>query len=385
MKLTKSYLQLVQDLKVNILQSRYQAARLANRGQLLLYFQSGKMLSEKILAEKWGVNVLGQIASDLQQQMPGLRGFSSRNLQKMRQLYSRYADTVIGQLVTAQLAHMNLAENNSLITPTVTAQIKTLQKADNQSFVITPSATAKLHNDILNSFCGVSFSHHILILDKCSSYEEALFYMTQAANLFWSVSVLEHQINSRLFDKQGTLPNNFIKSLPEELKPEAVTIFHDEYLMDYMNLSEKDDERDVEKKIVANIRDFILRMGKGFSFIGNQFRVELAGDEFFIDLLFFNRHLRCLVAFELKKGKFKPEYAGQLNFYLNVLDDKIKLPEENNSIGIVLCKEKNNTVVEYSIKSIEKGMGVATFKTSKEIPSEMKGILPDTSELSQFL
>ena len=385
MKPTKSYLQFVNDLKQTIAQSRYQAARLANRGQLLLYFQSGKMLSEKILAEKWGVNILGQIASDLQQQMPGLRGFSSRNLQKMRQFYSRYADTVIGQLLTAQLGNMNLLENNALITPTATAKIKQSKRPDNQRLVITPSATAKLNSDILNSFYEVSFSHHILILDKCNSYQEALFYMTQAANLFWSVSVLEHQINSMLFDKQGSLPNNFIKSLPKELKPEAAKIFNDEYLMDYMNLGEDDDERDVENKIVANIRDFILRMGKGFSFIGNQFRVELDGDEFFIDLLFFNRHLRCLVAFELKKGKFKPEYAGQLNFYLNVLDEKIKLFDENNSIGIVLCKEKSNTVVEYSVKSIANPMGVAIFKTSRQMPNEIKQILPNAMEIIKLL
>ncbi len=385
MKPSKSYLQFVNDLKQTIGQGKYKAARFANRGQLLLYFQSGKMLSEKILAERWGVNVLGQIASDLQQQIPGLRGFSSRNLQKMRQLYSRYSDTVIGQLLTAQLDTLNYVENNAVITPSMTAQIKNSQIADNHRNVITPSLTAKLNNDILNSFYGVSFSHHILILDKCSSYEEALFYMTQTANLFWSVSVLEHQINSRLFDKQGKLPNNFIKSLSEELKPDAVKIFNDEYLMDYMNLGEEDNEREVENKIVANIRDFILRIGKGFSFIGNQFRVELDGEEFFIDLLFFNRHLRCLVAFELKKGKFKPEYAGQLNFYLNVLDDKIKLPEENNSIGIVLCKEKNNMVVEYSVKSIAKPMGVSTFRTTREMPNEIKEILPNTLDLGIFL
>ncbi|OSZ77239.1 hypothetical protein CAP36_12555 [Chitinophagaceae bacterium IBVUCB2] len=385
MKPSKSYLQFVKDLKQTITQSRYQATRLANRGQLLLYFKSGKMLSEKILSEKWGMNILGQIASDLQQQMPGLRGFSSRNLQKMRQLYSRYADTVLGQLVTAQLEEGKLKIKEATFTPLATAQVKTVKSVDNHRSAITPVATAKLDNDILNSFYGVSFTHHILILDKCNSFDEGLYYMRQAANLFWTVTVLEHQINSRLFEKQGTLPNNFEKSVIEELKPSAVEIFHDEYLMDYMNLSETDDERDVENKIVANIRDFILRMGKGFSFIGNQFRVELDGDEFFIDLLFFNRHLRCLVAFELKKGKFKPEYVGQLNFYLNVLDEKIKLSGENNSIGIVLCKEKSNTVVEYSVKSIANPMGVATFKTTRQMPNEIKEILPNTLELGIFL
>lgn len=357
MKPSKSYLQFIQELKKSISQSRYQAARLANKEQLVLYIRVGEMLNEKIRSEKWGNNVLEQVAADLQNQVPGLRGFSYRNLRNMRQFYLAYEDSVIWQSLTAKL-----------------------QNIENQATGITPLVTAKL-----DYFLGISFTHHISILNKCADLEERLFYIMKASIEFWSVSVLEHNIDSRLFERQGKLPNNFIKSLAEELKPKAVEIFHDEYLMDYMNLSEADDERDVENKIVANIRDFILRMGKGFSFIGNQFRVELAGDEFFIDLLFFNRHLRCLVAFELKKGKFKPEYAGQLNFYLNVLDEKIKLPEENDSIGIVLCKEKNNTVVEYSVKTIEKGMGVATFKTSKKVPNEMKDILPDTNDLGRFL
>lgn len=140
-----------------------------------------------------------------------------------------------------------------------------------------------------------------------------------------------------------------------------------------------------EEKIVADITNFIIRMGKGFSFIGNQYRLEVGGDEFFVDLLFYNRHLQCLVAFELKREKFKPEYAGQLNFYLNVLDEKVKLPHENASIGIVLCKEKNNTVVEFAVKTIDKAMGVATYRTTKQVPKEMKGILPDTTELAKLL
>lgn len=357
MKPTKSYLQFVNDLKQTIIQSRYQAARLANREQILLYFKAGKVLSEKISKKKWGNNVLENISEDLQKQMPGLKGFSARNLRKMRQFFEVYEKSVVWQSATAKL-----------------------QRIENQNNGIWPLATAKL-----DGFFGISFTHHILILNKCVEKEERSFYIMKASNEFWSVSVLEHNIDGQLFEKQGKLPNNFSKVLPAELEPSAIQLFNDEYLMDYMNLGEADDERDVENKIVANIRDFILRMGKGFSFIGNQFRIELAGDEFFIDLLFFNRHLRCLVAFELKKGKFKPEYAGQLNFYLNVLDEKIKLADENNSIGIVLCKEKNNTVVEFSVKSIEKGMGVATFKTTKEVPKRVKDVLPDTNELGKLL
>ncbi|HEX9511068.1 MAG TPA: PDDEXK nuclease domain-containing protein, partial [Puia sp.] len=231
----------------------------------------------------------------------------------------------------------------------------------------------------------ISFTHHILILNKCKHLQERFFYIEQAATQYWSVALLEHHIDANLYSHQGKLPNNFNKTLSGELKPTALKVFQDDYLMDFISSGEMEDERVFEEKVVADIKNFIMRMGTGFAFIGNQYRLEIGGEEFFIDLLFFNRNLQCLVVFELKRGKFKPEYAGQLNFYLNVLDEKVKLPNENPSMGIVLCKEKNNTVVEFAIKTIDKAMGVATYRTTKEIPKEMRGILPNTDELVKLL
>lgn len=360
MKTTKQYLQFITELKQNIINSRYQAARLANKEQLLLYLKIGKMLAEKIDAEKWGAKVVDQISLDLQKQLPGLKGFSRRNLMKMKQFYSDYRDLLIVPSTTAQLG----------------------KRSEN---LLMPSLTAQMNADTFESFWMLSFSHHIILLGKCKTVQERLFYIMQGASQYWSVNVLEHQIDAGLFQKQGKLPNNFSKTLTENLRPSALQVFKDEYLLDFISIEDGDDERNIENKVVSEIRDFILRMGKGFCFIGNQYRVELDGEEFFIDLLFFNRHLHCLVAFELKRGKFKPEYAGQLNFYLNVLDEKIKLPDENSSIGIVLCKEKNNTVVEFSVKSIDKAIGVSIFKTSKEIPNEIKEVLPDSDRLAQLL
>lgn len=354
---TRTYLQFIADLKKSILQSKYQAARLANKEQLLLYLRTGRMLSEKVKKEKWGAKVLERISEDLQMELPGIKGFSSRNLHKMRQFFEAYESVVIMPSASAQLQNIDYQYDLDL-------QIISAE---------------------LDQFFGISFSHHILILNKCSDLVERRFYILRSAIELWSLSVLEHKIDSCLFEKQGGLPNNFPKAISWDLKASAAQIFNDEYLMDYMNLGEDDTERDVEDKIVLNIRNFILRMGKGFSFIGNQFRVELGGEEFFIDLLFFNRHLQCLVAFELKRGKFKPDYVGQLNFYLNVLDEKIRLPHENPSIGIVLCKEKNNTVVEYSVRTIDKPVGVATFRTTKKIPKEIKDVLPDAEVLTRLL
>lgn len=362
MKPDKNYLEFIRSLKQEIINSRYQAARLANREQLFLYYKTGKMLSEKVKAQKWGTKVLEQIAMDLQSNLPGLKGFSFTNLKKMRQFFEAYPDLEIRPSATAQMENTGLTEQQetgSLIRPLPTTQ--------------------------LEAFYSISFTHHILLLNRCKLAEERFFYLESAATQFWSVTVMEHQIDADLFKKQGKLPNNFQTTLAEPLKPSALKVFKDEYLLDFIAGDELDDERHIEQQVVLNIRNFILQMGKGFCFIGNQYRLEVDGDEFFIDLLFFNRHLQCLVAFELKKGKFKPADAGQLNFYLNVLDEKVKLLQENSSIGIVLCKEKNNTVVEFAIKSFDKAMGVATYKTSKQTPVQMKGILPDTDELGKLL
>jgi predicted nuclease of restriction endonuclease-like (RecB) superfamily len=360
MKATNTYLKFVEELKQNIISSRYQAMKLANKQQLLLYLRTGKMLEEKIDAEKWGANVVNQISQDLQKHLPGLRGFSRRNLMKMKQFYNDYQSLF------------------NLISVDVQAEL-----SDKEPIV--PSLTAQLSNTVLECFWSLSFSHHILLLSKCKAADERLFYIVQACEHYWSVNVLEYNIESNLYEKQGRLVNNFSNTLNRKLTPAALNVFRDEYLLDFISVNDNDSEREIEHKIVIDIRDFILRMGIGFSFIGNQYRIELDDEEFFIDLLFFNRNLQSLIAIELKRGKFKPEYAGQMSFYLTVLDDKIKLPHENSSIGIILCKEKNNTIVEYAIKSIDKAMGVATFKTSKDLPKDIKKFLPDEAELKKLL
>lgn len=355
MKLDKSYLDFVKELMDSIVQSRYKAASAVNKEQLLLCYNTGRKLSEKIAAERWGSSVLKNIASDLQAALPGLKGFSDRNLYNMKLFYETYSGFLISQSPTAKLDHSTVD--------------------------ISQSSTAKLDD----AFFSISFTHHLLLINKCKDWKERNFYIQEAASQFWSVSLLEQQIASGRFHHQGSLPNNFTATLTPELKSTALEVFQDEYLFDFLSIDEDIDERVFEATIVTNIKQFIMSMGKGFSFIGNQYRLEVDGDEFFIDLLFFNRHLQAMVAFELKRGKFKPAYAGQLNFYLSVLDDKVKLPHENPSIGIILCKEKSNTVVEYAFKSIDKAMGAATFKTARQIPKELKGILPSADDLVKLL
>lgn len=361
MNINQSYLQFLKELKQNITQSRYVAARFANREQIELYIRTGLKLSQKIASEKWGAKVIDQLAADLQNELPGLRGFSYRNLMKMKQFAEEYKSF---EFLPSLMAEIGIKVATELL----------------------PLATAELNSTILpKHFFEISFTHHILLLNRCKNIEERFFYIAQAATQYWSVSILEHKINEDLFKHQGRLPNNFNETVSQELKETALQVFQDEYLWDFMSLDGDENERVIESEIVNNIRKFILGLGKGFSFIGNQYRLEVDGQEFFIDLLFYNRNLQSLVVFELKRGKFKPEYAGQLNFYLNLLDDKVKLPNENPSIGIIICKEKSNIVVEYAFKCIDTAMGAATFKTTRQIPKEIQDYLPEIDKLSNLL
>jgi len=419
MKQENLYIDFLKDLKSSILHSKYLASKFVIKEQLLLYLQTGKMLSDKIAIEKWGTKVVEKISNDLQIEIKGLRGFSYRNLMKMK----LFADEYISDLILTK----NIVENNNtnynqstdkkqdIILPLQTAELENtilpLQTAELDNIIvplqtaqlentILPSQTAELKNqivqlltaqfqnidnNIINAFFGLSFSHHLLLISKCKNLEERYFYMNYAHQNYLTIEMLEYHIKSKLYKTKGNLPNNFEKTLPKTLKNSALQIFKDEYLFDYITIGEDDDEKVFENEIVSNIKKFIMTVGKGFSFIGNQYRIELSEKEYFIDLLFYNRILQCLVAFELKRGNFKPEFAGKLNFYLNILDYTVKLPNENPSIGIILCKQKDNAIVEYSFKNINKAMGVATYETSEKVPEQWKEVLPSPEDLRKLL
>lgn len=372
------YTHFIQEVKEQIIRSRYLAARLVNREQLLLYFMVGKQLSEKVSSEKWGTKVIEQIAADLQKELAGLKGFSFRNLKNMRQFAEEYSAVQFLPSATATIGQITSAQ---------------FQNADNQEFILAQLSALQIGQSMIAQFegltpelfFGVGFSHHTLLMNKCKVWNERLFYLQKTVESHWTHEMLEWQIKTNLYQKQGkTIQNNFEKTLPPTLQQSSTLAFKDEYLLDYINI-ETDDERVVEKGIVNSIKEFIMKMGKGFSFIGNQHRLVVDEDEFFVDLLFYNRILKCLVAFELKKGKFRPQDAGQLNFYLNVLNDTERLPDENSAIGIILCKEKNDKTVEYAFQQISNPMGVAVYQLSEQLPEHLKNVLPDAESLKNLL
>ncbi len=375
---TKEYIKFISEIKENIIKSRYKAASLANKEMLLLYYYTGYKLSQKIKSSKWGNGVVSNISKDLQKELPGLRGFSFRNLQNMKQFYEEY-ELLQNLLLPSQ-------DQSFIIMQSSTAQLKENEFMQLMTAQINDEDNdLKIETFIENSFLKIGFTHHITLINKCKDINERVFYFQKTIENQWSITILEHHINSKLFQLTGKIINNFDRTLPVRLHKHATNAFKSEYLLDFINLDEDDDERVLENEIVKNIKKFILSLGNDFSFIGNQYRVTVGEEEFFIDLLFFHRTLQSLIAFELKRGKFKAEYAGKINLYLSALDEYVKKEHENPSIGIILCKEKDDKVIEFAFRDYNKAMGVAKLKTSREIPDKFKGLLPDIEELKKLI
>lgn len=240
----------------------------------------------------------------------------------------------------------------------------------------------------LDAFLTVQFSHHYEILQRAETLEERLFYIYKVATEFWSVDKLKYSIREQLYLKEGTMPNNFAVTLiNSEQKQKAMKSFRKNYKLDFIEIDDVDewDEHKVEAKIVENIKRFIMALGGDFSYMGNQYRLIVDDKEYFIDLLFYNRRLKCLVAIELKWTEFLPEYVGKMNFYLSALDDLVRLPDENPSIGIILCRGQKQRTVEYALRDTRKPMGVATYRAANELPEEYCKVLRRLEELKELI
>lgn len=371
------YNEAVRVIKEAILQSQYQAASIVNKAQLSLYYGIGKYVSENSRNGYWGKGAIETISKQLQKDLPGLRGFSAANIKFMRQFYETWCNDL------KSLTAVSGIEDNKSLTG--------LSEIDTRLLI--PSENTQKESFDAASFLGLGFTHHMIIVRKTKSLAERLFYIRQAYISKWSKEVLAARIEDDLFSHQGEIANNFTQKIPdarESLK--AIGMFKDEYLLDFINveeLCERDkediDERVIEQEIIHNIKKFILTFGRDFAFVGNQYKLEVYGVEHFPDLIFFNRELNALVVIELKKGAFKSSYLGQLCTYLRLIDDQMRKPHENPSIGIVLCKSANKKYVEYVIQDYDKPLGVATYKTSDEMPEKLKQALPDTEELKKLL
>lgn len=366
---TADYNAAVQTIKEAILRSQYQAAKLVNREMLSLYYGIGRYISANSREGFWGTGAIKTISERLRKELPGLKGFSQTNLKYMRIFYEEWSPIIEAK------NHKSSAVADEI---------------DTDSLLPVKSSTTA---DDLERFLNLSFSHHIIILAEEKNIEKRWKYISLAIENKWDKRFLKTQIKENVADKYGAMPSNFgvtIKDSRDAIK--ALNMFKDEYLLDFINTEEigiRDladiDERVVEQEIIHNIKKFIMTFGRDFAFVGNQYHLEAFSEDFFPGLLFFNRELNCLVVVELKTGDFKPGYLAQLMTYLRILDDKVKKPHENPSIGIVLCKNANKDFVEYVIQDYAKPMGVATYRLSEDMPKKLREALPDVEELKKLL
>ena len=387
----------VQVIKSAILQSQQRALVAINQEQLALYYGIGRYISENTRNGSWGNGVIDEISEQLRKELPGLRGFSASNLRKMRLFYEEWKQISCNSF-DASNKLSNEQQNSFVASNELTNEQRNLFVTNKlvNSFVASnefPVVQFNIEADFpISAFMNIGFSHHYTIISKVKDIEERKFYIQFAADTKAKVEDLELVIKSDLYHHQGNLPNNFRKVIPDQLQAfRAIAMFKDEYLLDFINTEElfvrdKDrDERLIEQSIVQNVKNFIMTFGKDFTFVGNQYRLEKFGAEEFPDLLFFNRELAALVCVELKDGPFKPAYLGQLAAYLRILDDEVRKPNENPSIGIILCRSANKKFVEYVIQDYDRPMGVATYKTAADMDERLKRLLPSVEDLEKLL
>ena len=379
-EIQQSYIKAAETIKNAILSAQYEAARGVNNIQLMLYYSVGRFISHYSRKAQWGTAAIASISHLLTHDMPGLRGFSEANIKKMRTFYEEWRE-LDAQTPEAKslIQTSDLPGINSLI------QMNEIQILPFNF----PSTDAFPGND----FRSIGFTHHTNILIGTKSRQERMFYISLCAREHLTPDGIKNCILQNLYAQRGELPNNFLQKLPSgSLAKRAILAFKDQYMLDFINVEElgardieEVNETVVEQKIVDNIKQFILRFGKDFLFVGNQYTLNVHGHEHRIDLLFFNRELDCLVAIELKTGPFKQIYLGELNGYLRLLDDFVRKPHENPSIGIVLCKSADKSYVEYMIQDYDKPMGVATYKTATDMPERLRKALPDQEELLKII
>lgn len=314
--------------------TQLQAIADVNRSLISTYWMIGKMLHEQQQANtEWGDSIVDHLSRDLQHSFPGMKGFSARNLWRMKDFYQSYYPY---------------------------------------------KKTIALLSDI-------SWTHHMVILEKCEDFAEREFYMRISKRNGWSYRVLMNQINNKIYEKTLALQTNFDRHLPETIVVEAKLSMKDDYAFDFLELADKHAEYELKQAILSRVEDFLREMGDLFSFMGSQYTIEVGDQECKIDMLLFHRRLKCLVALELKIGSFVPEYVGQMQVYLSVLDNKVRLCDENPSIGIILCKSKNKIIVEYAFKDVNKPINVASYHVVKDLPKELEGQLPSPEQLAKLL
>ena len=388
--------QAVETIKTAILQGQYEANKDVNRIQLAVYFAIGKYLSKNTRNLPYGAGALKAISDQLLREMPGLRGYSENSLKNMRKFHDAWLFLDASEQSTIAIVDSKKQEATITIVESFQESSVTtdeLQTIDNKIDIYHSVAIPNAIEFPIEDFFSTPFTHHIRLIEGVKDLQARYYYIHRIAEEKLPVDRLVKLIKENAYEHRELMPNNFQNTLSNSsLARKAVMMFKDSYQLDFINteeIGERDkqdiDEKVVEKQIIQNIKNFIMTFGNDFAFVGNQYHLEIYSEDFFPDLIFFNRELNALVVVELKVGDFKPSYLGTLTTYLRILDDKVRKPHENPSIGIVLCKNANKKFVEYVIQDYQKPMGVATYTTAGDMPEELRKALPDMEELKRIL
>lgn len=347
------------DVKSRIQTARLAAGRAVNRELVLLYWDIGRGILEKQSVQDWGESVVERLSADLRTEFPDMRGFSPGNLWRMRQFFEVHSDPEF----LAQLAR----------------EMKTGDRQTNREAIL-----AQLARELL---AQVPWWHHVELLAKVKAPAARLFYLRATAQFGWSRAVLLNQIKAQAFEraKSEKKTHNFAVALPEHFAEQADEMLKSRYNLEFLGLARPMRERELEDKLIGRLQHFILELGYGFCFVGRQYRLALGQKEYFVDLLFYHRFLKTLVAFDLKVTAFEPEFSGKMDFYLNLLNEKERAPDDRPSIGIILCAEKDDVEVEFALKSKTNPIGVAEYQLQSKLPAEFRGKLPTAKQLADVV
>lgn len=372
---TDDYRKWILSIKDRVQASQIKAAVAVNRELLELYWFLGEQIIEKQKSSQWGDGFLKQMSQDLSSEFPGMKGVSYRNLKSIRQWYRFWLDDhSIGKQLVSQLD----AEGKQLVAPSSNQPQPVAN--DNEGRQISPCDAI-----VQQLVAQIPWGHNILIIQKLNSPDDALFYVRKTIENNWSRAVLAHQIESGLHLREGQAVSNFAATLPAPQSDLAQQLLRDPYQFDFLTLTERYTERELETGLVEHLARFLLELGAGFAYVGRQYRMEVDGEEFFIDLLFYHLRLHSYVVIELKVDKFKPEYAGKLNFYISAVDAQVKTELDQPTIGILICKSKSNIVVEYSLRDLNKPIGVSEYTITQNLPEQLKNSLPSIEQIEAEL
>ena len=345
---------LLADIKQRIGQAQTRAILAVNQALLVLYWDIGELIHARQKQQGWGAAVIPRLAKDLHNELPEEKGFSERNIKLMVQFYREYpalfADTSIGQPVVAQL--------NETTTPAALGQPAVAQ---------------------------IPWAHNILLMQKVKDVEVRQWYAAATLSNGWSRNILLMQIETAAHARQGKTTSNFALRLPPPQSDLVQQTLKDPYLFDFLTLTEPFHERELETGLIRHLEKFLLELGQGFAFVGRQHHMEIGEQDFYIDLLFYHLRLRCFVVIELKRGAFKPEYAGKMNFYCSVVDDVLRHAQDAPTIGLILCQQQNEVIAEYALRGVDKPIGVSTFELTRALPAELASKLPSIEQIEREL